>query len=134
MNKTLVLVSGILKNDQNQILLLLRGEKNKSYKGSWQLPEGKIEFGEQPEIALKREIKEETGFNIISSKLLFPISSVIKVQGEEYQIIRLVYEVSWKGKNIHLDDDHEAYQWLMLADIQGINQTIDGLKEVMERL
>ena len=133
MNNIVVLVSGILKNDQGQILLLLRGENNKTNKGLWQLPEGKIEFGEQPEAALRREIKEETGIEITSSKILFPISSVMEVNGGKYHILRLIYEVSFEG-NICLDDDHESYKWLDVAEIQEMDKTIIGLKEVIEKL
>jgi 8-oxo-dGTP diphosphatase len=38
--------------------------------GKWELPGGKIEFGESPDKALVREIQEELGFKIIPHRLL----------------------------------------------------------------
>ena len=134
MNKAVVLVSGILKNDKDQILLLLRGGKNKTNKGNWQLPEGKVEFGEQPDVALKREIKEEIGMDVVSSQILFPFSSVIEALGEKHQIIRLIYKVNCEGEGVHLDEDHDDYKWFSVLDIQRIEKTVDGLKEIVAKL
>jgi 8-oxo-dGTP diphosphatase len=40
------------------------------YTGSWDLPGGKIEFGETPRQALEREIQEELGLTITAARLL----------------------------------------------------------------
>jgi 8-oxo-dGTP pyrophosphatase MutT (NUDIX family) len=45
---------GLVINDTNQILLMIR-------RGKWDLPKGKMETGEIPEITALREIEEETG-------------------------------------------------------------------------
>lgn len=52
---------GIVVHD-NQILLTRQYEK-------FMLPGGGIEFGETPELAVVREIKEETGFDVRASRL-----------------------------------------------------------------
>ncbi|OGV91643.1 hypothetical protein A2783_00295 [Microgenomates group bacterium RIFCSPHIGHO2_01_FULL_45_11] len=57
----LVGATGVVFNDQNQILLLKH-----TYRGpnSWHLPAGYIKAGEHPKEGLEREIKEETGFTV----------------------------------------------------------------------
>ena len=40
------------------------------FEGMWEFPGGKIEPGESPEVALKREIQEELGVDITIEKLL----------------------------------------------------------------
>ena len=40
------------------------------FEGLWEFPGGKIEFGESPKVALKREIQEELGVDITIEELL----------------------------------------------------------------
>jgi 8-oxo-dGTP diphosphatase len=49
-------VNALIINDKNEILVVW----NKRY-GGWTLPGGKIEPGEAPEVAMLRELREETG-------------------------------------------------------------------------
>ena len=60
---------GILLNSENRYLLGQRPE-GKPYEGYWELPGGKIEQGESVFDALKRELQEELGIEITSSKEL----------------------------------------------------------------
>lgn len=43
--------------------------KCSAHKNTWDLPGGKIEYGEEPLDALRREVKEEVGLNIKIGKL-----------------------------------------------------------------
>lgn len=52
----------ILENKEGEILLLLRDNKSAiGYPNHWTLIGGKVEDGETPEIAVHRELEEETG-------------------------------------------------------------------------
>ena len=55
----------IIKNDR----ILLIKKANGPYKGKLDLPGGSLEFGERPEDTLIREIKEETGLDVIDYKI-----------------------------------------------------------------
>lgn len=46
----------------SEVLLIRRGKA--PFKGHWSIPGGKIEFGEPLEMALAREIREETGVEV----------------------------------------------------------------------
>lgn len=59
--KIINVVAAIIKRD-DQILIAKRGYGE--FKGMYEFPGGKIEKGETPEEALKREIKEEMEANI----------------------------------------------------------------------
>ena len=54
--KTINVVAGIIKKD-NKIFIAERGYGE--FKDGWEFPGGKIENGETPEEALRREIQEE---------------------------------------------------------------------------
>lgn len=66
-------VYGLLIDD-NKILLVKK--KTGPYDGKLDLPGGTIEFGETPTCTLKREIKEETGLDVIGYTL-YDSSSVL---------------------------------------------------------
>lgn len=128
-----LLVSGVLKNHKGEMLILERSKINQSFQGCWQLPEGKVEFGEEIEKALTREIQEETGLSVRSTKLLFATTCVMDVQDKSYHVVRLVYEVKWEG-HIILSTDHSTFRWISLKNIDQLQQKIDGLDEILERL
>ena len=64
MKKTLQVVGAIIIKD-GRILAVKRGEnKNKAVAFKYEFPGGKIEQGETPEAALKRELVEEMNYDI----------------------------------------------------------------------
>ena len=56
-----VTAAGIIVNENNRVLLLKHRFRSGS---SWGIPGGFIEAGEQPEEALRRELREEVGLEI----------------------------------------------------------------------
>ena len=67
MSKTVKVVAAVIKKE-NKIFATARGYGE--YKGWWEFPGGKIEPGETPEQALKREIREELTAEIKVGELI----------------------------------------------------------------
>jgi 8-oxo-dGTP diphosphatase len=64
----------ILLNSNNQVLLLLRDNKiDIPFPNMWDIPGGKVEGGESPEQALRREMMEEMSINNLGEINLFKI-------------------------------------------------------------
>jgi len=55
---------GIIKDEQNRVLLVLRNDYD-----LWNLPGGGLEKGESPWQGVIREVKEETGYNVRVERL-----------------------------------------------------------------
>ena len=66
-SKFTVSVTGILTNDEGEVLLLDHWFRPKS---GWGPPGGFVDRGEQPEAALRREIMEETSLNVANVQLI----------------------------------------------------------------
>lgn len=65
------IVVAVVVNQNGQILLAKRNQPNSpEIHGKWEFPGGGIEFGEEPEAALLRETKEETGLEVKITRLL----------------------------------------------------------------
>ncbi len=58
-----VSVKGVLVRDGRVLLL-------KNERGEWELPGGKLELGEEPQVCVAREISEETGLAVTTGPIL----------------------------------------------------------------
>ena len=102
--KTIHVVAAVIKED-NKILATQRGYGD--YKDGWEFPGGKVEEGETPEAALKREILEELDTEI-------SVGSLIDTIEYDYPDFHLIMECFWceiVNGNLKLKE-HEAAKWL----------------------
>ena len=105
-------VYGVLIKDES---ILLIKKVNGPYKGKLDLPGGSIEFGERPDNALIRELKEETGLCITKYEFNNSDSVVVKWHYDEKEItthhIGIFYAIkSYKGEvknRVRIDDKND---------------------------
>ena len=121
-----VVVSGFLVKD-SKVLLIRRSPDEKFLPSYFELPGGKMEFGEKPADSLKREFKEETGLGIEVGK---PYSVFSYVFGDRHQVeivfmVRLV-----EDSQVKLGTDHDAYLWTSLNEISKHTTTEEVRKNV----
>jgi 8-oxo-dGTP diphosphatase len=60
---------GVLINDRGEVLICQR-PPHKLYPGEWEFPGGKVEAGENVEVALRRELDEELGIRVTAARPL----------------------------------------------------------------
>ncbi|EME1734578.1 8-oxo-dGTP diphosphatase MutT, partial [Cronobacter sakazakii] len=61
--KKLQIAVGIVRNAKGEIFITQRAA-DAHMANKWEFPGGKIEAGETPEAALRRELQEETGITV----------------------------------------------------------------------
>lgn len=99
----------ILKNEQNQILLLKVQKDNDSF---WELPGGKVQIAETEEIAIVRELFEETGITSIQNlKHITTFKSDYRSEKKDIGYIFSFFSANTTQKNISLGIDHIEYLW-----------------------
>lgn len=98
----IVYAGGCIFNKNGEVLLQKRADCNK-----WGFPGGAIELGETPEMAAKREVKEETGLEIEVQKLIgiYTDSDVVYPNGDKAHSICICYEMSVVGGELSCDEN-----------------------------
>jgi len=97
-------VEAIISKD-NSLLFLRR--QNSPAKGQWWFPGGRIRKGETLGEALYREVKEETGLEVIKSELINVYSRIF----DERHDITIAYLCKCKGNKIILNNEHSEYRY-----------------------
>jgi 8-oxo-dGTP diphosphatase len=79
---------GIIKNPQGQVLIALRDDA-RHQGGLWEFSGGKIEVGETAEHALKRELKEELGIEVVHATPLITIQHQYPDKAVQLQVFTI---------------------------------------------
>ena len=107
-------VAAIIRKD-NKIFATQRGYGE--FKDGWEFPGGKIEAGEEPRDALRREIREELAADIIVGDLLMTVEY-------DYPQFHLSMDRFWAeledGSDMKLLE-HEASRWLGIDELDSVS-------------
>ncbi|MGF9979198.1 NUDIX hydrolase [Viridibacillus arvi] len=113
--------------NENKEVLMVKGSNSES----WAIPSGGIEQGETPEECCIREVKEETGYDIVIEDSLFIKETEIK----GYKVKTYYFKVKKTGESEGINDPDNIIVdagWKSLRDIQNIQHAYPEDLEVLE--
>ncbi|MBO4883848.1 MAG: (deoxy)nucleoside triphosphate pyrophosphohydrolase [Clostridia bacterium] len=112
---------------RNGRLLIARRPDGRHMGGRWEFPGGKLEKGELPEDALKRELREELGVEAE----IGPIRAAIPYSYPEKDVLLLFYSARLKGEPRPIDE--AALEWVSIGELADYDLApVDAL--IAERL
>lgn len=112
MSASIAVAVAVLLRDDRQILLCQRSPR-KSYPLQWEFPGGKLESGETPMQALKRELFEELAITAEDGTLLHQQTSVYP-GGEIFSVHYYLIE-EWSGAMVNMD--FADIRWIAPSDL-----------------
>lgn len=112
-----IAVRALVRKDE-KTLLLKRASGRPSILGRYELPGGKIDYGEQPEDALARYLTDDAGL-IMQTAQLFDVLTYIDHDDRDTQYILILYLASLSaGGNVTLSQNYDHYLWKKVSNIQ----------------
>lgn len=110
--------------DDNKVLCL-KNERNE-----WDFPGGKLDFNEDIEVCLRREIKEETNLSVENLNILKPLN----MKFNDVTVLILVYSARiFCDSSIIISHEHSEYNFFSKSEIKNLNMP-RNYKDLIENL
>ena len=108
-----VAAKAIIRNKEGKYLVLFKSEDEDINPNEIDIPGGRIEFGEDVQDCLKREVTEEVGLEI-------NIGHPLRVWGfvkNDLHLIGITFIADLIGGDISLSGEHDTYRWMTKEEI-----------------
>lgn len=132
--KTIRVVAAVIKavNEYGEPIIFATQRGYGEFKGGWEFPGGKIEVGETPQEALKREIMEELDTEISVGELIDTIEY-------DYPEFHLSMDCFWCEivKGVLVLKEHEDARWLtkeQLDDVEWLPADIILIEKIRKAM
>jgi len=114
-------VKVLIKNSKDEYLFIRRtASLSTDKKGtSWDIPGGRIEPDEYLLDALKREVKEEVGYELQSEPTLIAAQDIF-VPEKDLHVVRLTYTLLEDVMDVSLSEEHQEHIWIHQSKLQEV--------------
>ena len=119
-------VAAIIHDSEGRVFATQRGYGE--WKDWWEFPGGKMEPGETPVQALKREIKEELSTEISVDEFL----CTVEYDYPKFHLTMHCYQCSLLTDALHLNE-HEAAKWLSKDELDSV-KWLPADQEIIKKL
>lgn len=128
----MVAVGAVIEHPESGTILLTKRASDNFQPGVWEIGYGRLDQGEDPEVGLLREIKEETGQKNI--KIIELLTAWHFYRGEakpENEVIGMTYWCQTSDQNVVISREHDEYRWVTPEEALEL-VSVDGIKNDIE--
>jgi ADP-ribose pyrophosphatase YjhB (NUDIX family) len=118
-----ICAGAVVRDPSGRLLLVRRGQP--PAQGSWTLPGGRVEPGETPAAAAAREVREETGLDVVVGDLL----ATVPVLGYLVHDFRATVA----GGELRAGDDASDVGWFAVGELSTLELS-PGLLEALRAM
>ncbi|MFV0539375.1 MAG: NUDIX domain-containing protein [Dysgonomonas sp.] len=123
----------VIINENKELLVATRAHE--PVKGTLDLPGGFVDMYETGEVAMSREVKEETGLNVDEVKYLFSVPNVYVYSGFEVHTLDLVYLCKVKDTHVlKAEDDVAELEFIKISELNPDLFGLLSIKEVIQKI
>ncbi len=123
-------VGAVIFNTDGTIFLAKRGKEARNESGKWEFPGGAVEFGEELEQALCREVREEYGFEIEVCGLLDVVNHLIPREKQHWVSPSFICKVKNGMPSIREPHKCDEIGWFALDRLPENELTIASKKSL----
>lgn len=114
MTKQFIALRAFIVNQENKVLLVREAD---SYKdgvntGKYDVIGGRLDVGEVWRDGLLREIKEETGLEVLIDRPFYVDEWRPVVREQQWHIVGTFFVCFANTSAVKLSEDHDAYEWI----------------------
>ncbi len=130
-------VTCILEDEEENILILKRSNKVGTYKGLWSGVSGYVEEDETPIETAYKEIHEELDLDKEDVELLktfdpIEVTDIYKGKTYGWKVYSLLFKTRKKSK-VQIDWEHTCYRWIKPSELEKFD-TVPRLFDVVSKL
>jgi 8-oxo-dGTP diphosphatase len=113
--RRLLVVAGLLADPHGKVLFSQR-RADQAHPLAWELPGGKLEDGESPEVALARELREELAVEVAVG----PVWEVLFHAYPDFDVLMLVYPCRLAAGQVPRCAQVADLAWRVPGDLEGL--------------
>jgi len=110
-------VKALIADNRDRIPAIRRSMDSKQFKHAWDLPGGKVDPGENFDVALVREVLEETGLTVA----LEGVAGATEYEVPASRLAVLVLRARRVGGEVTLSSEHDDFVWVPPADLVALD-------------
>jgi len=101
---------------KGKYLILVKSNLEDVTPNSYDLPGGRMRYGEKPEESLKREVKEEAGLDV-EIKGITDVWSFI-MDEKKLQLVGITWACVSRDTKVKLSPEHSSFEWITYKEIR----------------